>query len=166
MASVAGRPKSVFARCDRVIVWMARKEAPDPAEWKAYTEAVIALEKSAPASAKVAMVLVIPDGGGPNSVQRTDFVAALGEGRVRTAVLSGSTLVRGIVTVFNWFKVENKVFAPKEVIKALEFVSIGSASRSEVWATVENLAEQLGGVQSVNNARPFIQPSREQVSLR
>src|SRR5258706_4475452 len=94
MASVAGRPKSVFARCDRVIVWMARKEAPDPAEWKAYTEAVIALEKSAPASAKLAMGLVITDRGGPNSLQTTDFFARVAAGRRWLTVRSvGTTLL-------------------------------------------------------------------------
>jgi hypothetical protein len=159
-------PKSVFAKCDNIIIWMAAKEAPAADEWQAYTDAVIELERAAPDSARIALVLVITDGGGPTSVQRTDFVAALGKGRVRTAVVSGNMLVRGIVTVFNWFKVENKIFAPKDVFKALEFLSVGSASRANVWATVERLAKQIGRVESVESARAYVRPNYDQAQAR
>ena len=80
-------------------------------------------------------------------------VAAMGDVKVRTAVLSSSTLVRGIVTVFNWFNIQNKVFSPKDALGALEFVGVSEVGRTSVWATVEALAKQLGRVETVDSAR-------------
>src|SRR2546423_14267156 len=93
--------KSLFARCDRNIVWLAAKQGPNADEWSAYIKEVVQLGNTLPE--KQVMILVVTDGGGPSSVQRTDFVGAMGEVKVRTAVLSCSTFVRGIATVFNWF---------------------------------------------------------------
>lgn len=151
-------PKSLFARCDQNIVWLAAKQGPDAAEWKAYIDEVIALGNSLPAAERLVRILVVTDGGGPSSVQRTDFVNSMGEIRVRTAVLSANTFVRGVATVFNWFNVQNKVFAPKEVIGALEFVGIGATGRDKIWSTVEGLAARLGGLETVNSARPQLKP--------
>lgn len=151
---MAGTPKSLFARCDRNIVWLAGKQGPETDEWRAYTNDVFELGSTLPG--KQISILVVTDGGGPSTVQRTDFVEAMGEVKVRTAVLSCSTLVRGIVTVFNWFNVQNKVFSPKEVIGALDFAQIPTVGRASVWSTVESMAKQLGGLDTVDAARPFI----------
>jgi hypothetical protein len=146
-----GSTKSLFARCDRNILWLAVRHGPDPAEWDAYIKEVVALGNSLPD--KLVQILVVTDGGGPSSVQRTDFVGAMGDVRVRTAVLSCNTFVRGIATVFNWFNVHNKVFAPKEIGSALQFVGIGETTRDSIWATVESMAKQLGGLETVDMAR-------------
>jgi hypothetical protein len=148
--------KSLFARCNENIVWLAAKQAPEAAEWKAYTNEVIALGRAQPEGDRLVRILVVTDGGGPSSVQRTDFVEAMGDIKVRTAVLSSNMLVRGIVTVFNWFNVQNKIFAPREVIAALEFVGIGATGRASIWSTVESLASQLGGVDTVAAARVYL----------
>jgi hypothetical protein len=158
-------PSSVFQRCGRNVVWLAAKQTPEPAEWKAYIDLVLDVA-SAPNAGKSVMVLVVTDGGGPSAVQRTDFVNALKGNRVRTAVLSANTVVRGIATVFNWFNVENKVFAPRDVVGALEFVGIGATARESVWTTVENLAHELGGLDTIQAARPHLRPARDDVSAR
>jgi hypothetical protein len=146
--------RSLFARCDRNIVWLAAKQGPDAAEWSAYIDEVVRLGNELPD--KLVQILVVTDGGGPSSVQRTDFVGAMGDVRVRTAVLSCNTFVRGIATVFNWFNVLNKVFAPKDVTRALEFVGVGETTRGSMWSTVEGLARQLDGVETVRLAKPFL----------
>jgi hypothetical protein len=160
-----GAPKSVHAKCDRIVVWLAAKEAPAQDEWQAYTKSVYELGSTLPG--KQVQVLVVTDGGGPSSVQRTDFVAAMGDVKVRTAVLSSSTLVRGIVTVFNWFNIQNKVFSPKDALGALEFVGVSEVGRTSVWATVEALAKQLGRVETVDSARAYLkQANREDLRAR
>jgi hypothetical protein len=68
--------------------------------------------------------------------------------------------------VFNWFNVENKVFAPRDVIGALDFVGIGATGRESVWTTVENLAHELGGLETVQAARAYLRPGREKLSAR
>lgn len=156
-------PKSLFARCDRNIVWLAGKQGPQADEWQAYTKDVFELGSTLPG--KQIAILVVTDGGGPSTVQRTDFVEAMGEVKVRTAVLSCSTLVRGIVTVFNWFNVQNKVFAPKDVIGAFEFAQIPTVGRGAVWSTVESMAKLLGGLDTVEAARPFIRKSNVEQTL-
>jgi hypothetical protein len=155
-------PRSLFARVNQNIVWLAGKQAPDAAEWKAYIDEVIALGRSLRENDRLVRILVVTDGGGPSSVQRTDFVEAMGDIKVRTAVLSSNVLVRGIVTVFNWFNVQNKIFAPKDVIGALEFVGIGATGRLQIWTTVEELATRLGGVETVDSARPHLKKDERQ----
>lgn len=160
-------PRSLFARVNQNIVWLAGRQTPDAAEWKGYIDEVIALGSTLPASEKLVRILVVTDGGGPSSVQRTDFVEAMGDIKVRTAVLSANVLVRGIVTVFNWFNVQNKIFAPKEVIGALEFVGIGVTGRLQIWQQVESLATRLGGLETVESARPHLKKDeRANVSAR
>lgn len=154
--------KSLFARCNQNIVWLAGKQTPETAEWKAYTDEVLALGRSQTAAERLVRILVVTDGGGPSSVQRTDFVEAMGDIKVRTAVLSANVLVRGIVTVFNWFNVQNKIFAPKDVIGALEFVGIGATGRLSIWSTVESLASQLGGLDTVSAARSYLKRDERQ----
>src|SRR5262245_51199693 len=158
-------PSSLFQQFGRNVLWLAAKQAPTAAEWKAYIDLVIEVA-SGSGAAKSVMVLVVTDGAGASAVQRTDFVNALKGTRVRTAVLSSNTVVRGIATVFNWFNVENTVFAPKEVIGALEFVGIGATARESVWSTVENLAHELGGLETVKSARPYLRPGRDSMSAR
>jgi hypothetical protein len=146
--------KSLFARCNHNIIWLAARQGPDPAEWAAYYKDVVDLGNTL--ANKLVQILVVTDGGGPSSVQRTDFVEAMGEVRVRTAVLSCNKLVRGIATVFNWFNVQNKVFAPKDVLGALEFIGVDEKDQGPIWSTVERLAKQRGRIETVEAARPFL----------
>ena len=154
--------KSLHARCNENIVWLAGKQAPEAAEWKAYIDDVLALGRSQRAGDRQVRILVVTDGGGPSTVQRTHFVEAMGDIKVSPAVLSSNMLVRGIVTVFNWFNVQNKIFAPKDVIGALEFVGVGATGRAAIWSTVETLAAQLGGVETVSAARPYLKKDERQ----
>jgi hypothetical protein len=150
-------PKSLFARDDRLFVSISGKHDPDPSEWTAYMKEVVELGRAHPG--KSIMVLVVTDGGAPSTVQRAEFFTALGDIKVRAAVLSASTLVRGMVTVFNWFNLQSKVFAPKDVLASFDFVEIAQPSRASIWLTVEALAKQLGGLQTVDSARQFVRKS-------
>src|SRR5690242_20596822 len=57
-------------------------------------------------------ILVFTEGGAPNSAQRAALKAAV-TGDLKTAIVTGSVAVRGVVTAFNWLGWSSmRAFAP------------------------------------------------------
>ncbi len=69
------------------------------------------------------------------------------------AVVSSSTLVRGIVTAFNWFNMNMRVFSPIEVQAAFEFLHLGETTGDAVWEALDTIQDELGIVETIQVAR-------------
>lgn len=93
-------------------------------------------------------VIVFTQGGGPSSRQREELRLAIGDTPVQpTAILSGSTFVRGIITSLNWFATNRQLaaFAPHDFEGALRYLAVDGASvdRAQIMSTMTSLAAQL-----------------------
>jgi hypothetical protein len=92
---------------------------PTDDEWKAYVRDV---ERWLP---DLVGTMIVTDGGGPTSAQRRELKEVFsrnGRASVRTAVLSNSLMVRGIVNALNLFNPGIRVFRPDAVDEALAYI--------------------------------------------
>jgi hypothetical protein len=152
---------SAYRQVGDMIVWVTGKEAPTASEWKSYIDLAIPLGKSLKTRSEPLRVLVISDGGAPNSAQRAEFVDASRGLQVRTAVISNSSFVRGVAAVFSWFDVNNKVFAPRDLAGAFAFLRAGRDEQRAMWGMAERLAEEVqGGVITVLSASEYFHAAR------
>src|SRR5678809_606473 len=93
-----------------VVVVVQNATAPTDAEWASYCAHIASgLEAKKPSG------IAITDGGGPNAVQRGKVNDLLGGRQVRSAVVSDSRLIRGIVTALTWFNRETAAFSPAAI---------------------------------------------------
>lgn len=88
---------------------------------------------------------IITDGGSPNAKQRQEVNDNLKGRKSIAAVVSGSAMVRGVVTALTWFNAGIKVFSPEESVAALKYLGLDKREDLEfVWKTVLELKIQLG----------------------
>lgn len=59
------------------------------------------------------------------------------------AVLTTSTIARGIVTALSWFNKQFKAFSPEDRLAAFRHVGLPDAMAGEVWGTMQELVKEL-----------------------
>lgn len=88
----------------------------------------------------------LTDGGAPNSAQRksmNDYLA----GRVPlSAVVTQSTVVRGVVTAMSWFNPNIKSFSPEELDAALVHLKVNRSEFALIKKEIRTLANSFGNV--------------------
>jgi hypothetical protein len=90
-------------------------------------------------------LLVYSLGGSPSATQRTEMTRSL-RSRLnvhRTAVVTSSPLVRGVVTAINWFvrpELRSPAFAPNELDAAFDYLHLDMATRTLFRQTIEQQA--------------------------
>jgi hypothetical protein len=87
--------------------------------------------------------IAFTDGGGPNSAQRDRVRAELRERTPRSAVISRSLIVRGVVTALSWFNPLTAAFSPEQVNDAFEFAGIRASQVVALWDAVLALDQRL-----------------------
>jgi hypothetical protein len=93
--------------------------------------------------------IVFSDGGAPTSSQRERLNIFL-EGRsARTAIVSGSQIVRGVVTALGWFNPQIKTFSPSRVREALAHIGFAESS---VPSLCDQIRPMAGSVEAVRRA--------------
>jgi hypothetical protein len=122
---------------------------PDQREWDAYVAALVKRDVEKLRS------LVFTDGGAPNTAQRSQLNKAL-EGKTSTgAVVSPSTMVRGVVTALSWFNPKIRAFAPNEVNDAFAYLDIRDPKDTALIRTgMDELRHKLGDDSFKSIARP------------
>lgn len=96
-------------------------QPPDPAEWLRYCELISTHHST------ISAQFVMAEGPGPNATQRQQALLRTPKGFVipPTAVLTRSAMVRGIVTLFNWFTPRAmKAFPPEEFAAAAQHMKL------------------------------------------
>jgi hypothetical protein len=125
----------------RFLLLIHTKENPTDDEWKVYLTDVRQWFD------KIEGFLVISEGGGPNTLQRgemNDVLESKKRGAFKTAVVSLSRLVRGIVTALSWFNPGIKAFSTLNVSQALEYLEVPANDHDMMLAEIKRLKTELG----------------------
>lgn len=125
--------RMAFRVVDRVLVLVHAAEDPGDDEWMEYVQ-----EIKRQGSVLLPQI-VLTDGGRPNSTQRkllTDVLAGRG---MKVAVLSASTLVRGVVTAISWFNRDIRSFEPHALGHALEYLGVPTSQDATIQAALTAL---------------------------
>lgn len=109
---------------------------PSDAEWEAYVAAV----KTEPDPSKF-VTLVCTDGGSPTNAQRAALNLALGYVSTPTAVVSSSSVVRGVVSALNFFNRQIRSFAPAELGRAFAHLGVAGERQERALAELKRLGE-------------------------
>jgi hypothetical protein len=95
---------------------------------------LIASLKAASAGRQAVSILVMTEGGAPNSMQRARLHRAVERDLLNVAVLSDSTFVRGVIMAFGWTgSIRVQGFAPGAIADALAHLG---------WSTVTPTAAE------------------------
>jgi hypothetical protein len=126
-----------FAAVDDLVVAVHSAAPPSEEEWAGY---IATMRKIGP---EKVCGLAFTDGGAPDSKQRKLLNDVLG-GRPRiAAVVSGSTLVRSVVTALTWFNPDVKAFSPDRVNDAYAYLKLTTAQIEAVNRQVQVLHKQF-----------------------
>jgi hypothetical protein len=110
----------VYTRCEGLFLVAAHgRSSPSDDEWQAY------LRDNERWMSELVGALIYTAGGGPNSAQRRalrEMFARTGPVSVRTAVVSGDLLVRGITNAINLFNPHIRTFKPEALDAAIVHV--------------------------------------------
>lgn len=96
-------------------------------------------------------VIVFTDGGGPTTLQRGRLNDALEGSAVKTAIVSSSQVIRGIVTALSWFNPGIKSFLPHQAPLALTYLGLATGEHEPLMQHVLKLSRELhvGGLRCV-----------------
>lgn len=100
-----------------------------------------------PIGKQVTGILVVTLGGGPNSAQREEGRHVWERaGRVPPmAVVTPSNVVRGIITVLNWFYDRKVVaFDPREYDEAFAYLKLQPSEANAALSAVAEMRQELG----------------------
>jgi hypothetical protein len=124
----------------RLLILVHTKNAPDDAEWREYAQSANKWKK------EIQGLLVITEGGGPNTMQRAELDAALEieSHSAKTAVVTVSRIARGIVTAISWFSPGIKAFSTNQLGHALEYLGVSATEIDSVNAEIRRLKKDLG----------------------
>ncbi len=120
-----------------MLILVHTKDAPADDEWKAYCA------DARKWRAQIRGILVLSEGGGPNSVQRGELEAALDRPEAKTAVVTLSRVARGIVTALSWFTPKIKAFSTLQIPAALEYLEVAPRSHDSIGAAIKALRLEL-----------------------
>ena len=86
--------------------------------------------------------LVLTDGGGPDALQRGSLTTlAERHGAGVTAVVTGATKARLVVTALSWFFSNIKSFGPDDIERALVFLNLEEDEHAKVIEAALSLVE-------------------------
>jgi hypothetical protein len=132
-------PTMVHERSVDLFVVIHPNRPPSDDEWLAYLRSWSGHDMSR------MRTLVFTDGGGPNASQRKLATEALAGKESMTAVVSSSSMVRGVVTALSWFNPKIKAFSPEEAPRAFDYLRIQTPEEiARTWILVERLRAKLG----------------------
>ena len=116
-------------------------------EWHAY------VDDFAVSGDRLKGILIYTAGGGPNAAQRK-YLTAMWTRRgsmLPIALMSPSTIVRGIVTALNWVLPKPiRTFPPEQPEEAFRFLQLDAAESRIVLAKLDELRNALGITQQAN----------------
>jgi hypothetical protein len=112
--------------------------APFDAEWEPYYRELIQHEPGGLRS------LAFTDGGAPNGAQRKQVNDYLRGRSSLAAVVTASSMVRGVVTALSWFNAQMKAFAPDQVDDALRYLGVRPQEMAKVRQEIQLLRKKLG----------------------
>lgn len=124
----------------RYLILVHSKDSPDDAEWREYVQSAGQWKK------ELKGLLVISEGGGPNTMQRAELDTALDveHNPTKTAVVTVSRIARGIVTAISWFSPGIKAFSTNQLPAALDHLEVPKLEHEGFQKEIRSLRQKLG----------------------
>lgn len=136
----------------RLQVVMHTAASPPADEWRRYEELLRQTKGAQGVDIGRMRVLVISDGGAPNTHQRHVVQNEIWEGRpVKMALLTnslGNPIKRGIARALTWMNPDVSIFAPHDLSGALHHLGLAH-DFDAVWARCVALQAQLAPLQTL-----------------
>lgn len=110
---------------------------PNDAEWGPYIDE---LRQHDP---KELRSLAFTDGGAPSGAQRKQVNDFLNGQASRAAVVTASTMVRGVVTTLSWFNAQMHAYSPHDVDAALHHLGVRTDEVPLVRREIQLLRKKL-----------------------
>lgn len=126
-----------------VVIAVHTMKGPSDAEWQEYLACSREMLNHLGARFTQVAGIAVTDGGAPSAAQRHQLIAALGGRHPVAAVVTNSTLIRGVVTALNWFDVRVKSYPPSEFAAALQRIGIKDQYHAEVVGEVISASREL-----------------------
>jgi hypothetical protein len=122
-----------------VIVVRQSDKTPLDHEWDGFLRDVVSSREKY----GQAKILIVTDGGGPSSDQRTRLKKALDGKPVRSAVVSDSSKVRFIASAIMLINRDHGSYARSELPKALEHLMLNAEEQRSATALVAQLETEM-----------------------
>jgi hypothetical protein len=134
-------PTCFYDRHKRWVVFVCGERAIDDRDWDAYLGFVGEVLKEGLANRSLVMAK-----GSLTSTQRKKLARVVEpyEKTLKSAVVTESAIVRGIVTALQWFHRDVfRIFAPSEIDSALAFLDLRGHDRGHVKGLASTLQKKL-----------------------
>jgi hypothetical protein len=155
--SIASPPRTFrFRSVENVFLVAHTDKPPHDEEWAAYLEAILSFGRQLGGDLRRARQMVFTDGAGPDANQRRMAAKAaqqMNATQLPQAVITSSRFVRVIVTALTAFNMNIKVWEPRDVRGAFDFLGIGPATARSIWIDLRRMDDELGGVKAIREAR-------------
>src|SRR5438552_1750256 len=112
------------------VLCVANAQAPEPAAWDAYM--AVLKEHMDQRAGQPSRLVVFGGGGTPTSQMRLQLKEVIAKRKILTAVVTDSSVVRGIISVFSLFVDGTRPFAVKDWKEGLEYVGFPMDKIGEV----------------------------------
>jgi hypothetical protein len=132
MSAMAGM---LHAQLGETMTMVHTAEKPTDVEW----DAMLAHFRAKRAE----RVIVFTDGGGPSTLQRGRLNDALEGSVVKTAIVSSSQVIRGIVTALSWFNPGIRSFSPHQASLAMSYLGLPATEHERLMQHVLKLSREL-----------------------
>jgi hypothetical protein len=116
------------------LIFVFGARSPTDGEW----DQLIAYYRDA-ASVRTVQLLVVTEGGNPNAKQRARLKERVDVTGVRVAIVTASTLARAAGVAVRWFNPMLRVFAPSELERALDYLTLRDEYRQEARVALDEL---------------------------
>jgi hypothetical protein len=145
-------PNMASGSLENLFVVVHNACAPSAEEWEHYMSITRDSDRKKAGDFSQVGHIVFTDGGGPNAVQRAKTDKVLLGRTVRCAVVTKSSLVRGIVTTLSWVNPEICVFSPNAWREAFHHVYVGREQYARAWELIFKLRRQVGDIAAIQEA--------------
>lgn len=135
----------VFATLGQVTVALHTKNPPSDEEWEEYLNAHQRYFERGMSM----RFLILTEGGAPTATQRMRMNEVVADWMrknpdcVRTAIITHSSFVRGVVTAIGWFRPIARAFAPDHIQQALAYLDVPESQMVEIEQLVPKLKAKM-----------------------
>lgn len=135
----------VFATLGQVTVALHTKNPPSDEEWEEY---LIAHKRYVERGMNMRF-LIMTEGGAPTAVQRmvmNEMIADVMRRNpdcIRSAIITRSSFVRGVVTAISWFRPVARAFSPEHISQALAYLEVPESQMAEIEQLIQKLKVKI-----------------------
>lgn len=135
-----------YGRQGRLVVTVHTATPPSTDEWNQYLvfcADLVAEFRDAPLKP---FSIVFTDGAAPNTEQRRAFLDIVARHPFTSAIVTGSRVTRGVVTLLSWFAPGVQAFSPTDVDGILRHAGLERRALNELVTLSSRLAVECGGI--------------------